>query len=277
VTAVQAQKLENIASTATPVYTLFDSVVSDTLDRGLLARIGAGTVASARIPNFFTADQCIAVMKGLETCDMGSYDEQLVQPRIAKLGPATYDFYGNEELPPAYWEHTTQSEASRSGLLYGTDPLDEATAKLEKVWGGPVTRAMSKGRPMFAGMIREINASAKMHFDEVVREFPGVVDDTPVAQIAFNCHLSMPASGGESLVYRRTWKPSDEQHRDGYGYDESIIAEEPYACVQAFQGDAVFFDPRNYHLVRPNTSEGRRVTLSFFLGITSSGALTIWS
>lgn len=275
--ATQTQQLENVASTATPVYTLFDSVVTDALDRDILARIGAGTLAAARIPNFFTPEQCNAVMKGLETCDMGSYDEQLVVPRIAKLGPATYDFYGHSALPAAYWEHTAQSETSRSGLLYGNDPLDEATDKLEKVWGGPVSRATSDGRPLFAGMIREINNSAKMHFDEVVREFPGVVDDTPVCQIAFNCHLSMPASGGESLVYRRAWKPSDEHHRDGYGYDESIVEGEPFAMVEANQGDAVFFDPRNYHLVRPNTSEGRRVTLSFFIGITSSGAMTIWS
>ncbi|GGV91783.1 phytanoyl-CoA dioxygenase family protein [Streptomyces massasporeus] len=274
---IQNQPLENVASTATPVYTLFESVVTETLDRDILARIGAGTLGAARVPGFFTTEQCDAVTKGLDTCDMGSYDEQLVQPRIAKLGPATYDYYGNAELPPAYWEHTEQSDASRSGLLHGGDPLDAAVRNLEKVWGGRVARATSKGRPMFAGMIREINNGAKMHFDEVVREFPGVVDDTPVCQIAFNCHLSMPSSGGESLVYRRTWKPSDEQHRDGYGYAESIVADEPYARVEAAQGDAIFFDPRNYHLVRPNTSDGRRVTLSFFIGITSSGELTIWS
>lgn len=142
------QQLENVASTATPVYTLFDSVVTDALDRDILARIGAGALAGARVPNFFTAEQCAAIMKALETCEMGSYDEQLVQPRIAKLGPATYDFYGHAELPPAYWEHAAESEKSRSGLLYGNDPLDEATGKLEKVWGGPITRATSKGRPL---------------------------------------------------------------------------------------------------------------------------------
>ncbi|MGP4002850.1 2OG-Fe(II)-dependent halogenase WelO5 family protein [Streptomyces sp. 8N706] len=275
--AVSALQDQNVASTATPVYTLFDAIQTNTLDRDILARIGAGTLGAARVRDFFTRAQCEEIMQSLETCDMGSYDEQLVQPRIAKLGPATYDFYGNPELPPAYWEHTEQSDKSRSGLLFGTDPLDEATAKLEKVWGRPVTRATSQGRPMFAGMIREINSSAKMHFDEVVREFPGVVDETPLFQIAFNCHLAMPETGGEALVYRRKWQPSDERHRDGYGYAESIVADEPYVSVQAGVGDAVFFDPRNYHLVRPNVSGGRRVTLSFFMGVTADGSLITWS
>ncbi|MET9804809.1 phytanoyl-CoA dioxygenase family protein [Streptomyces sp. NPDC006368] len=275
--ATTALKDQNVASTATPVYTLFDSIETDHLEREAMARLASGTLGAIRVREFFTPEQCREIMRALETCDMGSYDEQLVQPRIAKLGPATYDFYGHEVLPPAYWEHAEQSDMSRSGLLHGGDPLDEATRKLEKVWGGPVRRATSGGRSMFAGMIREINASAKMHFDEVVREFPGVVDNIPVCQLAFNCHLAMPEVGGEAVVYRRTWKPSDEQHRDGYGYAESLVADEPYVSVQAAVGDAILFDPRNYHLVRPNVSEGRRVTLSFFLGITAEGSLSIWS
>jgi hypothetical protein len=35
---------------------------------------------------------------------------------------------------------------------------------------------MGGGRPLFAGMIREFAGGARIHFDEVVREFPGVFD-----------------------------------------------------------------------------------------------------
>lgn len=38
-------------------------------------------------------------------------------------------------------------------------------------------------------MIREINEGARIHFDEIERELPNGLDDTPVAQLAFNCHL----------------------------------------------------------------------------------------
>ena len=42
-------------------------------------------------------------------------------------------------------------------------------------------------------------------------------------------------------------------------------------------GDVIIFDPRNYHVVRPNSGDGRRVSLSFFLGVTGCGELVYWS
>ena len=130
---------------------------------------------------------------------------------------------------------------------------------------------------MFGGIIREINAGARMHFDEIVREMPGTLDELPIAQLAFNCHLSEPGRGGESVVFRRRWQPSDEEHRDGYGYDPALAAGRPRVEVRAGLGDAVFFDPRNYHLVRPLEGPGRRTTLSFFIGLTGRGSCIIWS
>jgi hypothetical protein len=130
---------------------------------------------------------------------------------------------------------------------------------------------------MFAGMVREINHGARMHFDEVVREFEGVMDELPISQLAFNCYLAMPEEGGESVVFRRRWQPGDEAHRDLYGYQQYLAAGEPACEVRAEVGDGVLFDPRNYHIVRPNVGQGRRVTLSFFVGISAQGALHIWS
>lgn len=264
-----------IAAPAVP--TLFDSETADRLTADHLTRLAAGSVGSVRIPDFFGVDQCMEIMRALETCEMGSYDEQLVQPRIAKLGPAAYDFYGEGGLRREYWEHAAQSAAARSGLLHGEDPLDAATGLIAAAWGDRVDPATSGGRPLFAGMIREINNGARMHFDEVIREFNGVLDQQPIAQIAFNCHLSTGLEGGEAVAYRRRWHPGDEEHRDGYGYDRSLVAGEPAASVRAGLGDAVFFDPRNYHLVRPVQGGGRRVTLSFFIGVTARGPLVVWS
>lgn len=68
---------------------------------------------------------------------------------------------------------------------------------------------------LFAGMIRQINLGAKMHYDDVVNEFSGVLDPEPVAQMAFNCFLDAPTEGGESTVFRRRWRPSDQNNRDG--------------------------------------------------------------
>ncbi|ANZ18055.1 hypothetical protein [Streptomyces noursei] len=273
---------KNIASYGTPVYSLFQAIEVDTLERKNLELLAAGTLGAMRVRDFFTPEQCAEIMRSLEDCEMGSYDEQLVQPRVPKLGPATYDYYtryADKQLPDAYWEHTEQSNKSRATLLFGGDPLDAATEKIGKAWGGPIANATSEGRAMFAGMIRESIKGVRMHFDEIVREIPGAVDEPPICQLAFNVHLAMPESGGDTTIYRRRWKPTDElpENRDSYGYAEHIAADEPALTVRAAVGDAMFFDPRNYHIVRPNTAEGRRVTLSFFVGITGSGKLIVWS
>lgn len=274
-TSAQTTTIEN---GPTPTHLLFDLVNSDCLQREHIVKLAAGVVGAVRIRDFFTADQCASIMRNLESCTMGSYDEQLVTPRIPKLGPAAFDYYQTTGFAEDYWTHAQQSAESRSTLLDGADPLDTAVRQLRECWGGTARLLTSNGRPLFAGMIREMTNGAGIHFDELVREFPGAADETPVAQLAFNCHLSMPETGGELNVFRRRWKPHDEPHRgDAYWYPEELFADEDYVSALADVGDAVFFDPRNYHRIHPRQGGGRRVTLSFFVGLSSEGDLLVWS
>ena len=262
--------------TATRVLTLFGTDQAAPLGRDHLTRLAAGILGSIRVPGFLTPAQCAGVMSALDSCEMGRYDEALVWPPIAKIGPTAYDHYARGCLGETYWAQAAAARRTRSGLLDGTDPMDVAVARIAEAWGGPVRYATSGRRDMFGGIIREINDGARLHFDEIAREMLDALDEAPISQLAFNCHLAVPAAGGESVVYRRKWRPADEQHRDGYGYALDIAVAEPSAQVRAEVGDAVLFDPRNYHLVRPARG-GRRVTLSFFIGIAGDGALMLWS
>lgn len=263
--------------TPTPVLTLFESTTESSIKRQQLTELAAGTLAAIRVQNFFSKELCDEIMKKLETIEMGSYDEQVVSPRIAKLGPAVFDYYLDGGIGEDYWDHRDQSNITRSKLASTGDPLETARKKLLDAWGAPVENAAINNQELFAGMIREINHGARIHFDEVERELPGGLDDTPIAQLAFNCHLDMPETGGEATVFRRRWFPIDEEKRDGYGYSYELVQSQPSVSVRAEIGDAVFFDPRNYHRVEPNVTDGRRVTLSFFIGITSDGKMKIWS
>lgn len=267
---------QNVSSTESPIYTLFDLAVVDELDRKHLLDLFAGVLGSIRIRGFSTADEGAAIVEALADCPMGSYNVQTVVPFIAKLGPAAYDFYGEHGLTDDYWGNSEESSRHRSKLMSGIDPLDYAVAKLSRAWGAPLRRATSGGREMFAGMIRETNGGMRLHWDEIAREFPGALDDMAVCQIAFNWYVSMPEQGGESVVYRHKWRPADEAHREGYGYQESVYADEPCVSTRPEAGDAVLFDPRNYHTVRPSVA-GRRISMSFFLGITGDGSLIYWS
>ncbi|MFI0186142.1 putative 2OG-Fe(II) oxygenase [Streptomyces sp. NPDC017082] len=269
--------LEDVSTNGSPIYTLFDVETTDSLTRDHILRLAAGVVGAVRVRGFSSLQDCRDVMSALETCPLGAYDEALIYPRIAKLGPAAYDFYSAHGLDEHYWKHAEESVRTRSALLRGGDPMDLAAGRLREAWGDDLVPATSGGRPMFAGMIREITHGAKIHFDEVLREFPGALDEPPASFLTFNWYLSMPDAGGETVVHRHRWDPADERHRDGYGYAEASVAHLPAAVVAPETGDAVLFDSRNFHSVRPVAGAGRRVSLSFFLGVTGRGPLAIWS
>ncbi|MFD9724300.1 phytanoyl-CoA dioxygenase family protein [Streptomyces sp. NPDC059072] len=271
---------ENVSSNETPIYVLFDVETVDSpekLTRDHLVRLAAGTVGAVHIKNFGSPAECAAVLQGLDSVPMGSYDEEIVVPRIPKLGPAAYDHYDAYGLGAAYWEDAERSAVHRARLLDGADPLAVAAGRIRAAWDGPMAPATCSGRAMYAGMIRETTGGMKMHWDEIARELPGALDDPVVSQIGFNWYLSMPEAGGATHIFRRRWLPGDERARDGYGYDEALAADEPRVVVRPSSGDAVIFDPRNYHAVRGNEGPGRRVALSFFMGVGADGTLQYWS
>lgn len=275
-----ASAIENVSSNQTPIYVLFDVETVESagkLTRDHLVRLAAGTIGAIHIKDFATSDECGTVLRGLDDVPMGSYDEEIVYPRIPKLGPAAYDHYDAHGLGDAYWRDAEESARHRATLLDGADPLDLAVERIGAAWGGPMAPASCGGRPMYGGMIRETTGGMKMHWDEIARELPGALDDPAVAQIGFNWYLSMPEGGGSTRIFRRRWQPSDERARDGYGYDEALASGEPYVEVRPGPGDAVVFDPRNYHAVRGNEGPGRRVALSFFMGVSAGGTLQYWS
>jgi hypothetical protein len=280
VTTTSPKQRGNVSSSQTPIYVLFDAETVEgaaKLTRDHLVRLAAGVVGAVHIKGFGTAEECDAVVRGLDNCPMSSYDEEIVVPRIPKLGPAAYDHYDAFGLGEAYWRDAEESRRHRSTLLDGADPLDLAVDRVRRAWGGTMTPALTGGREMFAGMIRETTGGMRMHWDEIARELPGALDEPVVAQLVFNWYLSMPEGGGSTTVYRRRWQPGDERVRDGYGYAEEIAATEPGVTVRPEAGDAVLFDPRNYHAVRGNEGPGRRVAIAFFLGVTAAGSLTYWS
>lgn len=247
---------------------------TDRLTSEHLYRLAAGLNAALRVRRFFTPAQCAQIMAALEGSVQNTYGSQGA-PKILKIGPSAYDIFSLRQ--DTYWPEAARALELRSTLLGGEDPFALAIRKVADAWAGPVRLAKCGGRDMFAGLIREINEGAIMHFDEIVCEMPGVLDEVPIAQLAFNVHLSVPGRGGETRVHRKRWRPDDERFKDGYGYLPEVVGDEPRAQVRADVGDAVLFDSRNYHMVEAAHGSGRRVALAFFLGLTGAGELVLWS
>ena len=275
-TAIPSDELVENTEIVQGIDPLFDARTESPLTRSSLLRLAAGTLGAIRVPRMLSAQRCAELTKGLDDTEFSTYDERRIWPPIAKFGPAAYDYYLDGQLSPDYWRDQRQAEDVWSQLVGQDDPMDTLVAQIAAAWQGPVTRATVRGRPLFAGMIRELKGDLRMHFDEVVREFPDVFDLTPVAQLGFNCYLNLPDSGGELNVFRRRWRPQDDQSRVGFGWSQSVADGEPKLSLTPVLGEGIFFDTRNYHFITPST-EGRRLTLAFFVGVTAENRLVIWA
>ncbi|BCL27208.1 2OG-Fe(II) oxygenase [Streptomyces aurantiacus] len=255
---------------------LFDAETTSPLNREALLRLAAGTLGAIRVPDMLTPEGCVQLCAQLDGTEFSTYDERRIWPPIAKFGPAVYDYYLDGQLRPEYWQDARKAEEQWAKATGADDPMEALIAQIAEAWDGPVSRATVGGRSLFAGMVRELKGDPRMHFDEVVREFPGVFDHTPIAQLGFNCYISLPEDGGELNVFRRRWRPTDDEDRIGFGWSQTIVAREPHLTLTPELGEGIFFDTRNYHFITPST-KGRRLTLAFFVGVTADNRLIIWA
>ncbi|MEV6527423.1 2OG-Fe(II) oxygenase [Longispora sp. NPDC051575] len=244
----------------------------------LLTSIANGTTAAVRIPDLMTAADCARVLDRLDAVPLVPYDEGRVSPVIQKFGPVLNDHRQTDgTLSASYWPIAQEAREVWRKARLRPDPLAVSLLRLADAWASPVEAATIGGRQVFAGTLRTIDQGAVVHYDEAVREYPdGLFDQQILSQLAFNLFLSVPESGGETSIWRHRWDPEDEQHRESYGYTPEVVDGVQRVQLTPQAGDAILFDPRNYHAVAPSSGT-RRIAVAFFLGITSAGDLIAWS
>ncbi|MBM7079173.1 2OG-Fe(II)-dependent halogenase WelO5 family protein [Micromonospora humida] len=251
--------------------------MTDTLTRDHLLGLACGLTAAVRVRRFVDPQTCAATVARLSAEALVTYDTARYHLPAARLGPVINEFNDCRRLDARYWSAAAQAEKFWDGESGGLRA--HCLAQLGAAWQGSVRAASVHGRPLFYGIVRETSAGTLVHWDELVREFGSdLLDDPPIAQLAFNLFLSMPDEGGRTAIWRHRWDPRDEAHRVGFGYDAAAMGLD--GCqrteVRAEPGDAVLFDPRNFHAVQPGKGS-RRLAVAFFVGVTGSGQLRVWS
>ncbi|MEO3849888.1 hypothetical protein ABGB09_20000 [Streptomyces sp. B8F3] len=245
--------------------------------RRAVQRLASGTAAAILWPSLLDRSLCVSLTESVSADRFAPYDEARLSPAILKFGPALYDHYVDGQVTSGYWQAAERAKELWNSVVGDADPVAIIQERLTQELSVPVRPATYRGRELFVGILREFSQGSLIHFDEVSREFAGKLDDEPIVQLAFNCHLQTPEDGGELVVWRHRWVPSDDEHRDGYGWTESAVRTSPDVTVHAGVGDAVLFDCRNFHRVGTPHGEKRRITLSFFAGFTMAGELLLWS
>lgn len=267
--------MPRISTALDPLFTALDA--HDFTDRHL-ANLAAGTLAAVRVPNFLDGLTCQAALTALDRLPTADYDPARVPTPIVRFGPALNDYREPDGTLDAdrYWRDAEAARADWQHAGIRPDPIAVSLARLGTAWGAAVAPATIGGRPVFGGTLREINAGALIHYDAVSRELPDLFDQGVVAQLAFNTWVAVPEIGGATTVWRRRWEPADEQHRYSYGYQAETVEHCQHVSLTPELGDALIFNPANFHAVEPNPG-GRRIAFAFFLALTTTGQLIAWS
>jgi hypothetical protein len=258
-----------------PLFTTLDAPAFT--DRHLAA-LAAGTLAAVRVPDFLGDADCCAAMAALERLPRTDYDPARVPTPIARFGPALNDYRdpaGRLDMA-RYWPDAEAARTDWSRARMRSDPVAVALARLGTAWAQAVAPATIVGRPVFGGTLREINQGALIHYDECRRELGDVFDQQVVAQLAFNTWVATPEQGGETTIWRHRWEPTDEGHRDAYGFRPEVVEHCQSVALAPRRGDVLIFNPQNFHAVTPSRG-GRRIAFAFFLALTTTGQLIAWS
>jgi hypothetical protein len=256
----------------------FVAVTAAEFRREHIADLAAGRCAAIRVPGLFSPQMCEETMRALEKIEFDSYDTARVYPAVMRCGVGVSDHRSDGLVADSYWPAMETARRQWQDLGLAFNPFATCRDALQAGWPHPVRVGQHKGREMGEGVAREPNNGFQVHFDDVLREFEGnLLDEDIVCQFAFNLYLSVPENGGETVVWRHRWDPSDESHRlpHSYGYKTDVVGDAESFELKPTVGEALLFDPRNFHAVRPSHG-ARRVALGFAVGLTASGELLTW-
>ncbi|MEV4924790.1 2OG-Fe(II)-dependent halogenase WelO5 family protein [Streptomyces roseoverticillatus] len=257
----------------------FCAATSTGFTRARISDLAAGRCAALRVPDLLPRRVVEETLEALEARAFDAYGRKRVSPPVMRFGVGVSDYCKNGTLANAYWPAVDTHRKDWEDLGLPFDPFEECRAALGADWPGGIRVGRRSGREMGAGVAREPNQGFRVHFDDTLREFfrGDLLDSTIVTQFAFNMYLSVPESGGETIIWRHRWDPADEAFRlpGSYGYDESVVGDVESIELSPEVGEAVLLNPHFFHAVRPSRG-ARRIALGFAVGLSVTGELLTW-
>lgn len=261
-----------------PYDPFFAPLAARRFEREDIANLAAGRCAAITVPDFMSSSDCAAILTALTGAEFTTYDPERVYPPVMRFGVGVSDYRQDGLVLDGYWKAVDADRQDWRNLSLAFDPFAACRDRIGSQWPKGVSVGTRGGRELSPGVAREPNGGFIVHFDDASREFAGnLLDVSLVAQFAFNLYISVPKAGGETVVWRHLWHPGDEAFRlpHSYGYADDVVGEEQSFELKPAIGQALLFNPRYFHAVRPS-QEARRIALGFSVGLCDTGELVTW-
>lgn len=245
----------------------------------LIEALAAGTIDGIRVPDALGPEAFRAATAALDHIQFSTYDQARVFPPVARFGVSINDHRVDGLIADTYWGEVDAARREWSRLGFHPDPFEACRRLIGDAWSFGVEVGRRGDAAFSPGVIREINNGLQVHFDDANLEHAkDLFDVRLVNQFAFNLYLTVPPTGAELVIWRHRRQEGDEAHLipGSYGYDEAVVAGMDPTVIQPRAGEAILFDPRNFHTVRP-AGRGRRVSIGFSVGLAETGKLVVWA
>jgi hypothetical protein len=120
-----------------------------------------------------------------------------------------------------------------------------------------------------------------LHNDNIMRDAAGTGLALAGLDHQLSCIVCLQEcdSGGELVIYGRTWQPGDERFKTpgSLGYPDEVVTGAPVHVFTPQVGDVYLINPTNYHAIR-RVSGSTRLTMGFFMGLTGDcpTSIVVW-
>ena len=236
-------------------------------DEMIMGRLISGKIPMIIIRGFYDKKSCQTAAERIK-----NYDQTLFQDgELKHIGPFLMAHATNKEK---YFKHSECKIALEEIFCGITNPVLQIYEAVGRMFPGhsvSLAREFQYDYSQAVIRIHEKGRSVPIHKDHVKYEGREYAVSSIDHQLSCVLHLQESESGGDLVVYNRSWKKDDEQFRNiDFGYSRSLTeSSQSYRAANIEAGDLVIINPIYYHEVTRITGDAPRITLGMFLGFYS--------
>jgi hypothetical protein len=255
--------------------------VSGALALADLLALTRGTVLAVRVPDFHDAEACAtAAARLLAHPARAGYQNA---PQIGRIGMAYFEGRTDEGRNRYHAEAQRTAALLHEAYVPHADPIESLMRKVGETWPGGARLEAVEGQPMFAGLVRTLEAGTQLRPHQDLLEW-----DAPdgyaaagrfVSQLAANVYLQTGLEGGVLELWDFGLEREDYERQciPGRPALDRDKLPPPVVRIAPCTGDLIIFSSHRLHAVTPVVGDPR-VTASCFIGMRGiSQPMTFWS
>jgi 2OG-Fe(II) oxygenase superfamily len=239
--------------------------------------VAEGRALALVVREYYSRDACDALADRLMAASglWTTYPAGSGADHIGTLGSALYNCLGEElssDCQEYFREAPGRNRALRAVTAPWLHPADRVRIEMDNEWPTGTTLLRIGGQPSFFGLCRFVRSGGGIepHTDRADWDLPCEETSRFRAQLFLNIYLSQTAAGGDLELWDIDipQKSDYEELRSSsssYALDRERLPE-PTAKISIDPGTLVIASASKPHAVTPCAGDGRRLSVSGFLG-----------